>query len=244
MVFGRSGGVRGIAWTIRIDCLELWQDLVLRGMGEVDFHVFWQYWKLTSSPNTSKLVLGPPGWFSDCFESQGTISGAIQPINFPKKDTNKQHIFRETGKHQQLVSFRCLLYLPFFEPHGARNIFLEIVIHICFYYYSQGCAQSAGQPPGHGCALIPLNFVESGHLKHTNVAKSRTDRIIKVVKLSNLILNRAFHKVCQKTNCFIIYCHYIQIQQVLVPIANANVDSYRSGWLHILFLFFEEKLTP
>ena len=31
---------RGMAWTIRSDSLELWQGLVLRVMGEVDFHVF------------------------------------------------------------------------------------------------------------------------------------------------------------------------------------------------------------
>ena len=29
----------GMAWTIRGDSLELWRDLVLHGMGEVDFHV-------------------------------------------------------------------------------------------------------------------------------------------------------------------------------------------------------------
>ena len=40
--------------TIRRDSLEVWQGLVLQDMGEVDFHV----WKLTSSPNTSKLVSG------------------------------------------------------------------------------------------------------------------------------------------------------------------------------------------
>ena len=59
-------GVSGsMAWTIRGDSLELWRGLVLHGMGEVDFHVFLK--KLTSSPNTSKLVLGPPCWSSDFF---------------------------------------------------------------------------------------------------------------------------------------------------------------------------------
>ena len=58
MVFGRSRVSGGVAWTIRCDSLKLWRDLVLHGMGEVDFHVFWKYWKLTSSPNTLKLVLG------------------------------------------------------------------------------------------------------------------------------------------------------------------------------------------
>ena len=67
MVFVRSVGVRGLAWTIRNYSLELWQGLVLHGMGGIDFHVFWKYWKLTSSPNTSKLVLGHPDWSSDYF---------------------------------------------------------------------------------------------------------------------------------------------------------------------------------
>ena len=75
---GGLGVSEGMAWTIRSDSLELWQGLVLQDMGEVDFHVFWKYWKLTSSPNTSKLVLGPPDWSSDFCLSQGTISGAIK----------------------------------------------------------------------------------------------------------------------------------------------------------------------
>ena len=57
-----SGG-RG--WTIRRDSLELWQGLVLQGIREVDFHVFGEYWKLTASPNTSKLVLGALDWSSE-----------------------------------------------------------------------------------------------------------------------------------------------------------------------------------
>ena len=76
--WGGLGVFGGRGRTIRIDSLELWQGLVLHGIGEIDFHVFWKYWKLTSSPNTSKLVLGPPDWSSDFFESQGTISGAIK----------------------------------------------------------------------------------------------------------------------------------------------------------------------
>ena len=55
---------RGMAWTIRSDILELWPGLVLHGMGEVDFHDFWKYWKLTSAtkylqivPLASRLVL-------------------------------------------------------------------------------------------------------------------------------------------------------------------------------------------
>jgi len=58
LYLGGLGVSRGMAWTIRSHSLELWRDLVLHGMGEVDFHDFWKYWKVTSSPNTFKLVLG------------------------------------------------------------------------------------------------------------------------------------------------------------------------------------------
>ena len=100
---GGLGVSGGMARTIRCDSLELWPGLVLHGMGEVDFHVFWKYWKLTSSPNTSKLVLGPPDWSSDSFESQGTISGAIKPIIFPKNEPEKQQKKREPGQPPQIV---------------------------------------------------------------------------------------------------------------------------------------------
>ena len=102
---GGLGVSRGMAWTIRSDSLELWQGLVLHGMGEVDFHVFWTYWKLTSSPNTSKLVLGPPGWSSDFFESQGTISGTIKPINFPKYDPQQKMFYGNLQNHPNIVMF-------------------------------------------------------------------------------------------------------------------------------------------
>ena len=36
---GGLGVSGGMAWTVRTDSLELWRDLVLHGMGEVDFHV-------------------------------------------------------------------------------------------------------------------------------------------------------------------------------------------------------------
>ena len=72
LYLGGLGVSRGMAWTIRGDSLELWPGLVLQDMGEVDFHVFGKYWKLTSSPNTSKLVVGPPDWSSDFLGGQGT----------------------------------------------------------------------------------------------------------------------------------------------------------------------------
>ena len=88
------GVSRGMAWTIRRDCLELWQDLVLQDMGEVDFHVFGKYWKLTSSPNTSKLVLGPPDWSSVFFVKARVSSQELSNKLISHKTTPKQHIFR------------------------------------------------------------------------------------------------------------------------------------------------------
>ena len=119
----------GMAWTIRGDSLELWRGLVLHGMGEVDFHVFGKYWKLTSSPNTSKLVLGPPDWSSDFFESQGTISGAIKPIIFQKMTPTKTYFpgtWKTSQNHHFLIKWLPSLSflfgpMPFFGPHGARD---------------------------------------------------------------------------------------------------------------------------
>jgi hypothetical protein len=111
---GVSGGS---AWTIRRDSLELWQDLVLQDRGEVDFHAFWKYWKLTSSPNTSKLVLGPPDWSSDLFVSQGTISGAIKKINCRTFEPKKQNMFRETRQPLKIVIVfykMAFFIMPFF----------------------------------------------------------------------------------------------------------------------------------
>ena len=64
----------------------------LTGHGGSRFPCFWNYWKLTSSPNTSKLVLGPPGWSSDLFWKPGHHLRKIKPINFPTNDP-KQKIF-------------------------------------------------------------------------------------------------------------------------------------------------------
>ena len=112
---GCLGVSGGMAWTIRCDSRELWQGLVLHGMGEVDFHVFWTYSKLTSSPNTSKLVLGPPCWPSDFFESQGTISGAIKPINFQQMTPKTKYVPGNwtTSQTRHLV-IKWLPFLCFF----------------------------------------------------------------------------------------------------------------------------------
>ena len=76
---GRSGGVQGegMDHTKRFPRTLAGFGLT-RHVGEVDFYVFGKYWKLTSSPNTSKWVLGPPDWSSDFFLIQGPISGATK----------------------------------------------------------------------------------------------------------------------------------------------------------------------
>ena len=114
---GGLGVSGGMAWTIRCDSLELWRGLVLHGMGEVDFHVFWKYWKLTSSPNTSKLVFGPPDWSSDFFESQGTIAGAIKPISFPKNDPPPKKGNWATSPNRHVFT-KWLSFYVFFVPNA------------------------------------------------------------------------------------------------------------------------------
>ena len=122
MVIWRSGGVRGHGPYDSIP-LELWPGLVLHCMGEVDFHVFWEYWKLTSSPNTSKFVFGPPDWSSDFFESQGTISGAIKPFNFQKDDPPK-HKEGEPGKPTKTIVFENgFIFYAFFGSHVFLCLF-------------------------------------------------------------------------------------------------------------------------
>ena len=122
---GGLGVFGGMAWTIQTDSLELWWDLVLHGMGEVDFHVFGKYWKLTSSPNTSKLILGPPGWSSDFFESQGTISRAIKPINFPRNDPKQKSGDMENLPKSAFAYKMILFVLSFVGPY--RVLFRFVV---------------------------------------------------------------------------------------------------------------------
>ena len=69
----------------------------------------------------------PPNWSSGrqigpriCFESQGTISGAIKPIHFPKNDTTQKIFSRkldnlpESSLFDKMASFRMF----FFGPHA------------------------------------------------------------------------------------------------------------------------------
>ena len=78
MEFVRSGGVRGEGMDHAKRFPRTLAGFGLTGHGEVDFHVFWKYWKLTPSPNnpnwSSGLQIGPRIFVL----SQGTISGAIK----------------------------------------------------------------------------------------------------------------------------------------------------------------------
>ena len=111
----------GSARTIRRHCLELWPGLVLQAMGEVEFHVFWKYWKLTSSPNTSKCVLGPPDWSSDFFKarvpSQELSNKLICQQMTPEKKRKLDNL-PKSSCFDKMASF----FMPFFEgtPSGAK----------------------------------------------------------------------------------------------------------------------------
>ena len=83
------------------------------------FSCFLEILKLTSSPNTSKLDLGPPDWSSIFFESQGTISGVIKPIIFPTNDLKKNRFFGNLDNLPKSVFFDKMAssYFSFFWAH-------------------------------------------------------------------------------------------------------------------------------
>ena len=100
---------------------------------------FWKYCKLTSSPNTSKLVLGPPDWSSDSFESQGAISGAIKPIMFPKNDPHEKYFL---GTWKTSKNHHCLIkWLPFVCLFvGSHVLFWPgLHVHIFSLWYWLAC---------------------------------------------------------------------------------------------------------
>ena len=126
---GCPGGAHGPYEAIPSNFGGIWSYMA---WGGIDVHVFWKYWKLTSSPNTSKLVLGPPGWSSDFFESQGTISGAIKQINFPIKEKTKKEPGKTSPNRHLLMKWLtvlCIFFGPYAPaPHGAKALmgFLEM----------------------------------------------------------------------------------------------------------------------
>ena len=120
MVFVRSGGVRGHGMDHTMRFPRTLARFGLTWHGGSRFSCFGKYWKLTSSPNTSKLVLGTPDWSSDFFESQGTISGAIKPINVPTNDPQKENCpgnWTNSPNHHLLIKWLSFLGL-FLGPMG------------------------------------------------------------------------------------------------------------------------------
>ena len=86
---GGLGVSRGMAWAIRRDSHELWQNLVLHGMGEIDFHVFFVnignslHHQIT--PNwSSGLQIGPRIYFKARVPSQELSNNLIFRKDTPK----------------------------------------------------------------------------------------------------------------------------------------------------------------
>ena len=90
----------------------------LTGHGENNFYVFWKYWKLTSSPNTSKLVLGPPDWSSDSFIARVPSQELSNKLTLQQMTPNKicfPENWRTSQNHHLLIKwlpFLCLLLSP------------------------------------------------------------------------------------------------------------------------------------
>ena len=120
MVFGRSGGVRGegMDHTMRFPRTLAGFGLTWHGGSRfscflkiLETHFITKYLQIGS--RASRLVLG-------FFESQGTISGAIKPINVPKNDPKKIKSSGNLGNLpkspycHKMASF----FLHFFGPHS------------------------------------------------------------------------------------------------------------------------------
>ena len=115
MVFGRSGGVRGHGMDHTKRFPRTLAGFGLTWHGELDFHVFRKYWKLTPSPNNSKLVLGPPDWSSDFLKAR-VPSQELSTKLFSRKITPRT-IF--SGKLENLpkslfVDQMASFLMPFF----------------------------------------------------------------------------------------------------------------------------------
>ena len=125
--WGCLGVSGGMGRAIRRHCLELWPGLVLQDMWEVDFSVFWKYWRLASSPNTSKLVIGHPDLSLDLSLHQGLLverpSAKIHFENDPKKTypgmTKTSTIFIFDKMAAFFKAFLCFFLVP--PPPHSNN---------------------------------------------------------------------------------------------------------------------------
>jgi len=60
-----------------------------------NFHDFLHFWKVASSPNTSKNVFGPPKWYSDLFLKLGASGPAAFGGHGFYKMTPQTNVFGE-----------------------------------------------------------------------------------------------------------------------------------------------------
>ena len=142
---GGLGVSRGMAWTIQTDSLELWWDLVLHGMGEVDFHVF----DILGKSLHHRMILGPPDGSLDLFlDTRGFWLNGLRRKSILKIDTEKQ-ISREPGQPPQIVIFRSTR-----EYHG--NIyFFPFLLSMDFPWIFHGFPHGIS----HGFSLVfPFDF--------------------------------------------------------------------------------------
>jgi hypothetical protein len=76
---------RRTAQTIRIFSLEVSPNLVLLNIRKVDFHNFWNYWKVTSSQNGFKTFFFVTLFGNTIFLKARASVSQIEPMKFPKK---------------------------------------------------------------------------------------------------------------------------------------------------------------
>ena len=113
---------RGMAWTIQTDSLELWWDLVLHGMGEVDFHDFRHSWKVPSSPNDSWASRWVLGFVSR--HQRLLVERPSAKIHFEERPPKKEKLW-ELGQPLNIVIIRStreyhgnISFCPVFIFHG------------------------------------------------------------------------------------------------------------------------------
>ena len=86
-VWGCPGGAHGAYETFPSKFHRIWSYLKSKSP---PFQHLTVNWKLTSSPNTSKLVLGPPDWSSHFFKARVPSQELSNKLISPKVTTNKK----------------------------------------------------------------------------------------------------------------------------------------------------------
>ena len=94
---GGLGVSGGMAWTMRTDSLEVWRDLVLHGMGEVDF-IAWPTWTY----EYNQLIFRKMTFLFLIFQELGQLPKIVF--------------------FYKMASFCCLLLDPIRDAWGSRRI--------------------------------------------------------------------------------------------------------------------------